>query len=102
MKSFEITRFEAGLVQSAYYLGYFLFSMPAALVMDRFGYKVVLILGLVLYGTGTFLFWPAAMVAKYGFFLFALFVIASDWRFSRQAQTHSSRSLETRIAQNGD
>jgi FHS family L-fucose permease-like MFS transporter len=81
MKSFEISRFEAGMVQSAYYLGYFLFSMPAALVMGRFGYKIGLILGLVLYGTGTFLFWPAAMVAKYGFFLFALFVIASGLAF---------------------
>src|SRR5580693_510214 len=68
MKSFEISRFEAGMVQSAYYLGYFLCSMPAALVMGRFGYNIGLILGLVLYGTGTFLFWPAAMVAKYGFF----------------------------------
>lgn len=81
MKSFEITRFEAGMVQSAYYLGYFLFSVPAALVMRRFGYKVGLILGLVLYGAGTFLFWPAALVANYGFFLFALFVIASGLAF---------------------
>ena len=81
MKAFEITRFQAGMVQSAYYLGYFVFSVPAALVMSRFGYKVGLILGLVLYGTGTLLFWPAAMVAKYSFFLFALFVIASGLAF---------------------
>jgi hypothetical protein len=33
MKSFEITRFKAGLVQSAFYTGYFLFSIPAAMVM---------------------------------------------------------------------
>ena len=39
MKSFEITRLQAGLVQSAFYLGYFVFSIPAALVMRRFGYK---------------------------------------------------------------
>ena len=81
MKAFEISRFQAGLVQSAYYLGYFLFSVPAALLMSRFGYKVGLILGLALYGTGTFLFWPAAAVAKYSFFLFALFVIASGLAF---------------------
>lgn len=31
VKSFEISRFEAGLVQSAFYLGYFLLSMPAAI-----------------------------------------------------------------------
>src|SRR5215469_11292661 len=62
MKSFEITRLKAGLVQSAFYLGYFVFSMPAALVMRRFGYKTGLIAGLLLYAAGTLLFWPAATV----------------------------------------
>ena len=33
MKSFAISRFEAGLVQSAFYMGYFLLAMPAALLM---------------------------------------------------------------------
>jgi FHS family L-fucose permease-like MFS transporter len=81
MKSFEITRFQAGLVQSAFYLGYFAFSLPAALIMRRFGYKTGLVTGLVLYGSGTLLFWPAAIIAKYGFFLLALFVIASGLAF---------------------
>src|ERR1051326_600014 len=31
MKSFEISRFQAGLVQSAFYMGYFVLAMPAAL-----------------------------------------------------------------------
>lgn len=81
MKSFEITRFKAGLVQSAFYTGYFVFSMPAALVMRRFGYKTGLVTGLFLYCGGTFLFWPAAMVQSYTVFLFALFVIASGLGF---------------------
>lgn len=81
MKSFEITRFKAGLVQSAFYFGYFVFSMPAALLMRKYGYKVGLITGLLLYGTGTVLFWPAANVQSYAFFLFALFVIASGLAF---------------------
>lgn len=76
MKSFEITRFRAGLVQSAFYFGYFCLSMPAALIMRRFGYKTGLIAGLCLYGTGTLLFWPAALAQSYPFFLVALFVIA--------------------------
>jgi FHS family L-fucose permease-like MFS transporter len=33
MKSFEISRFQAGLVQSAFYLGYFLLALPAGLLM---------------------------------------------------------------------
>jgi len=35
MKSFAISRFQAGLVQSAFYMGYFLLAMPAALLMRK-------------------------------------------------------------------
>src|SRR5437660_8275947 len=81
MKSFAITRFQAGLVQFAFYLGYFTLSMPAALVMRSLGYKKGLITGLILYGAGTFLFYPAAQAQSYWFFLIALFVIASGLAF---------------------
>ena len=81
MTSFEITRFKAGLVQSAFYFGYFLLSTPAALLMRRFGYKAGLLTGLGLYGLGCLLFWPAAVIQSYGSFLFALFVIASGLAF---------------------
>ena len=81
MKSFEITRFKAGLIQSAFYMGYFLLAVPAALVMKRFGYKTGLVIGLFLYSAGTFLFYPAALNQRYAFFLFALFVIASGASF---------------------
>jgi len=81
MKSFELTRLQAGLVQSAFYLGYFLLAMPAALIMDKYNYKTGLIIGLLLFATGCFLFWPAASSGRYGFFLFALFVIASGLAF---------------------
>ncbi|MGA3165783.1 MAG: L-fucose:H+ symporter permease [Terriglobia bacterium] len=81
MKSFEITRLKAGLIQSAFYMGYFVLAVPAALVMRRYGYKTGLVIGLFLYSAGTFLFWPAAIVRQYGFFLFALFVIASGASF---------------------
>jgi FHS family L-fucose permease-like MFS transporter len=85
MKSFAISRFQAGLVQSAFYMGYFLLAMPAALLMRRFGYKFGFITGLLLYGTGTILFWPAAIVGQYWFFLMALFVIASGLSFLETA-----------------
>lgn len=81
MKSFEITRLQAGLVQSAFYTGYFVFSVPAAIVMRRFGYKSGLLTGLLLYSVGTFLFWPAAQARSYLLFLIALFVIASGLGF---------------------
>jgi FHS family L-fucose permease-like MFS transporter len=81
MKSFELSRFEAGLLQSAFYLGYFLLSLPAALIMRKFSYKTGLIIGLFLFSIGTFLFYPAAIIGKFEFFLFALFVIACGLAF---------------------
>jgi len=85
MKSFAISRFQAGLVQSAFYMGYFLLAMPAALMMRKVGYKAGFVAGLVLYALGTFLFWPAALVGRYEFFLLALFVIASGLSFLETA-----------------
>jgi len=85
MKSFAISRFQAGLVQSAFYMGYFLLAMPAALLMRKAGYKTGFVIGLLLYGSGCFLFWPAALAGSYGFFLFALFVIASGLSFLETA-----------------
>jgi len=81
MKSFELTVFKAGLIQSAFYLGYFLLAMPAALLMRKYSYKVGIVFGLLLYGFGCLLFWPAAIIGTYGFFLFALFIIASGLAF---------------------
>ncbi len=103
MNSFQITRFKAGLVQSAFYFGYFAFSMPAALVLRRFGYQRGLVAGLVLYGLGAVLFWPAAIAGSYYFFLCALFVIASGLAFLETgaspfiAQIGSSDSAERRL-----
>src|ERR1039458_4087706 len=85
MKSFALTRFEAGLVQSAFYLGYFVLAIPAALLMRRFGYKTGILVGLCLFSIGTFLFWPAALQGKYVYFLVALFVIASGLSFLETA-----------------
>jgi FHS family L-fucose permease-like MFS transporter len=85
MKSFALNRVEAGLVQSAFYLGYFFLAIPAALIMRRKGYKTGLITGLLLFATGAALFWPAAIVGKYWFFLAALFVIASGLSFLETA-----------------
>ena len=85
MKSFVITRFQAGLVQSAFYLGYFVLAMPAALVMRRLDYKSGFVIGLFLFSLGSVLFWPAAEVGRYSFFLVALFVIASGLSFLETA-----------------
>src|ERR1700676_5522649 len=85
MKSFAISRFQAGLVQSAFYMGYFLLAIPAALMMKRVGYKAGFVVGLLLFAAGAVLFLPAALASSYAFFLFALFVIASGLSFLETA-----------------
>ncbi len=85
MTSFAITRFEAGLVQSAFYLGYFLLAAPAAMLMRRTSYKTGMIVGLVLFGSGACLFYPAAQAERYSYFLLALFVIAGGLSFLETA-----------------
>ncbi len=80
-KAFELNDLQSGLVQSAFYFGYFVFAMPAALAMRRYGYKNIIIFGLIIYALGAFLFYPAAEKGSYNFFLFALFIIASGLAF---------------------
>jgi len=84
-KTFVLTDFESGLVQSAFYLGYFLLAVPASLIMRKFNYKTGIVIGLFLFATGALLFYPAAENASYGFFLVALFVIASGLTFLETA-----------------
>jgi FHS family L-fucose permease-like MFS transporter len=85
MKSFAISRFQAALVQSAQFSGYFIMALPAAFFMRRYGYKSGFVAGLLLFGLGTFLFWPAAIVARYSFFLVALLIIGTGLSFLETA-----------------
>ncbi len=80
-KAFVLSDFASGWVQSAFYFGYFALAIPAALAMKRFGYKAAVIIGLLLYGVGASLFYPAALAHEYAYFLLALFVIASGLAF---------------------
>ncbi|QRR01229.1 L-fucose:H+ symporter permease [Dyadobacter sandarakinus] len=76
-KACQLSDFQSALIDSASYIAYFLIALPAGLFMKRYGYKSGITLGLVLFAIGTFMFYPAAEMRHFGFFLFALFVIAS-------------------------
>jgi len=80
-KAFSLTNFESSLVQSAFYMGYFIMALPAGFLMRKFGYKAAVVTGLILFAAGAFLFFPAAEIRKYAWFLGALFVIASGLAF---------------------
>ena len=80
-KAFTLSDFGTSFVQQVFYLGYFLLAVPASMVMQRFGYKTAIVLGLVLYGVGALLFYPAAAASLYQLFLLGLFVIAAGLAF---------------------
>jgi FHS family L-fucose permease-like MFS transporter len=81
----NLNRAQAGIVDSAFYIGYFVMALPAAFLMNRIGYKKGILIGLFLYAAGALLFFPAAEMRVYGFFLFALFIIACGLAFLETA-----------------
>jgi FHS family L-fucose permease-like MFS transporter len=75
-RSFTLTNTQATLIDSAVFIAYFLMALPAGFIMKRFGYKAGIIVGLLLFSAGSFMFLPAADHQSYNYFLIALFVIA--------------------------
>ncbi|MBK5272069.1 MAG: MFS transporter, partial [Bacteroidia bacterium] len=75
-KAFQLNTLQSSLVDSAVYIAYFIMAIPAGMIMQRLGYRSGIIIGLLLFATGSFLFVPAANTKDYAFFLTALFVIA--------------------------
>jgi MFS transporter, FHS family, L-fucose permease len=74
---FDMSNFQASLVQFAYYGAYFLLALPAGFINNRFGYKAGTLVGLGLAAAGGLLFLPASQVLVYEMFLLALFVLAA-------------------------
>lgn len=84
-KACQLNDLESSLIDSAFFIAYFLMALPAGYFMKKYGYKGGIILGLILFATGAFLFYPAASLRDFSFFLFALFVIASGLTFLETA-----------------
>jgi MFS transporter, FHS family, L-fucose permease len=74
-KSFELSAIQAQLVQTSVFFGYFCMAIPSAVFMRKMGYKAGILAGLCLFGGGMLMFWPAAIVGKYSWFLLALFMV---------------------------
>ena len=72
----SMTDVQTSLIQLSFYGAYFCFALPAALFIKRFSYKSGVLLGLALYALGAMLFYPAGQAASYGFYLFAIYVLA--------------------------
>jgi FHS family L-fucose permease-like MFS transporter len=73
---FDLKYAQASLIQFAFFLAYFIFSIPSAKLIDAVGYKKTMVIGVIVMGVGALLFIPAAMVPSYSLFLGALMVLA--------------------------
>ena len=84
-KACQLSDLESGLIDSATFFAYFIMAIPAGRFMERYGYKGGIVLGLLLFAFGAFLFFPAAETRSFIFFLTALFVIACGLTFLETA-----------------
>jgi FHS family L-fucose permease-like MFS transporter len=92
-KSFTLSTTQATLVDSSVFIAYFLMALPAGFIMKKFGYKIGIITGLLLFAIGSFLFVPAANNQSYEFFLVALFIIACGLTILETAANPYAASL---------
>lgn len=70
-----ISKAKSAMVQAVVYGGYFLMAIPAGMFIRKYGYRMGVILGLLLYALGAFLFVPGSKMMSFEFFLFSLFII---------------------------
>jgi FHS family L-fucose permease-like MFS transporter len=74
---FSLSYVQAMLIQFCFFTAYFVVSMPAGALLRRIGYQRGITVGLCTIGIGCLLFYPAAELQAYPFFLGALFVLAA-------------------------
>jgi MFS transporter, FHS family, L-fucose permease len=74
----NVSKAQSGLVETAFFIAYFLMAFPAALMIRRIGYQQGILVGLAIVAVGAFLFVPAGLVVKtFGSFLFCFFVLSA-------------------------
>ncbi len=73
---FELSYFQAGLVQFAFFMAYGLISIPSGFILSKIGYKKGILLGLTVMGVGCLLFYPAASYRIFPLFLLGYFTLA--------------------------
>ncbi len=71
----ELTSFQAYLVAFAFYIAYFVMSVPSSYLLKAVGFKKGMMIGFWAMALGAFIFVPAAMSRTYEIFLMGLFTI---------------------------
>jgi MFS transporter, FHS family, L-fucose permease len=75
--AFQLNNFRSYLITFAFYISYFVMSVPASFLLKRFGFKNGMMIGFFAMSIGAFIFVPAAMLRIYEIFLIGLFTIGA-------------------------
>jgi len=73
----ELTNFQSYLVTFAFYISYFIMSVPSSYLLKKIGFKRGMMVGFWIMSAGAFIFLPAAYTRTYGIFLFGLFLLGT-------------------------
>ncbi|MGA8939368.1 MAG: sugar MFS transporter [Acidobacteriaceae bacterium] len=74
---FDLNYAEAMSVQFAFFTSYAVFSYPSGALVEKYGYKKTMVIGLLVMALGAAGFIPAAKLAVFGIFLAALIILAA-------------------------
>lgn len=74
-KACDLNNRQSTLIDTSVFMAYFLMAIPAGMILKKWGYKASMIIGLLVFAIGAFLFVPAANQLSYTTFLVALFII---------------------------
>jgi FHS family L-fucose permease-like MFS transporter len=72
----SMTDFQTSWIQIAFYFSYFCLALPAAILIKKTTYKTGIIVGLLMFITGSLLFYPSSQTMVYGHFLISLYILA--------------------------
>ncbi len=73
---FTLNYFQAGLVQFAFFMAFFVLSIPSGWLLSKLGYQKGIIIGLSTMAVACFMFYPAANFRQFWIFLLAYFILA--------------------------
>ncbi|WP_405605318.1 sugar MFS transporter [Polaribacter sp. Asnod1-A03] len=73
---FEMSYAKTVLVQFAFFVAFFVFSLPSGFILSKIGYKKGIVLGLLTMALGCLLFYPAASFRSFPVFLIGYFTLA--------------------------
>lgn len=73
----ELSHIQAYLVTLAFYIAYLVMAIPASWLLNRYGFKKGMMIGLWCMSLGALFFVPAALTRTYGIFLTGLFAIGT-------------------------